>query len=511
MFKIQYDMNIYKRGDIQIEYLKKPPILDYNKKYFEDYSTNRKKTENLKWKIQQKQKQGKHIENKYKLFSYIEKTAGKLTKFFIDLKNGEKYANFYNINIENRFYFRHNKLNIKNPGFFREDLFLNKNLTLENIKQMKKNKPVKIIYATMKSNRVFRKMKLKNICIRESMVYPYNLNFIHSFFDVLEPSGNFFTHTFNYCKSETIEFVYLLALLFEYVVINDGIYIYCHNFLPNYRLNQKDVYQLIKHRYFDIKQKPQYNEFIKYITSIFKARYINVKKGYDPIINIKFNTQNIYFELFDLIYVYDFINKFNSIHILDDIREYLHNYIKNNSVLKFINHHYTTLYIQYLLYLKKFVKKYNHIQNILEIDIGWGIQTLFLLNDSQLNLKKYDNFDFNQSLLKFKDIQWVKKNICTKHKNIFKFSKFNPLSILPKFIQQNNSYDLILINNMYNSDDFMLKFIYFDQLVKPNGFIFIYNILNYKFINFYFYVLNEYKNYKIIFDNKNILVLQKII
>ncbi len=511
MFKIQYDMNIYKKENIQIDYLKKPPLLNYDKKYFEDYSTNRKKIKNLKWKIEHKQIKKIYIKTENKLFYKIEKIAGNLTKFFIELKNGNKFANFYNTNIENRFYFSHNKLNIKNPGFFKEDWFLNKNLSLENIKHMKKNKPVKIIYATMKSNRVFRKMKLKNICIRESMVYPYNLNFIHSFFDVLEPSGNFFTHTFNYCKSETIEFVYLLALLFEYVVINDGIYIYCHNFLPNYRLNQNDVYKLIKHRYFDIKQKPNYNEFIKYITSVFKARYINVKKGFDPILNVKFNTQNIYFELFDLIYIYKFVDNFNALSILDNIRIYLHNFIKNNSVSQFMNHHYTTLYIQYLNYLKKFTKKHNNIQNILEVDVGWGVQTLFLLNDSKLNLKKYDCIDFYQSLIKSKDIHWIKKNICSKHKKMFKFSKFNPLSILPKFIQQNNSYDLILMNNMYNSEDFMLKFIYFDQLVKPNGFVFVYNILNYKFNNFYFYILNEYKNYKIIYDNENILILQKII
>ncbi len=509
MFKIQYDMNIYKKEDIQIEYLKKPPILNYNKKYFEQLSGKRQKIAEQKWKIEQKQKI--KINAKNKLFANIQKYAGNLTKLFIELKNGNKFVNFYNTHTKNRFSFYHNKLNKNNPGIFKKNHQNNKQFNLNNIKKIHNKEPINSIYSTMKGPHVYSKLKYKEICLRESIVFPYNLNFIYSLFNILQPSGIFFTHTFNYCKSETIEFVYLLALLFEYVVINDGIYIYCHNFLPNYRLNQKDVYQLIKHRYFDIKQKPNYNEFIKYITSVFKARYINIKKGYDPILNIKFSTKNIYFELFDLIYVFNFVHNFNALSILDDVRIYLHNFVENNSISLFMNHHYTTLYIQYLNYLKNFVKKNKNIENILEVDIGWGIQTLFLLNDSKLKLKKYDSIDFYQSLIKSKDINWVKKNISSKHKKIFKFFKFNPLSILPKFIQQNNSYDLLLMNNMYNSEDFMLKFIYFDQLVKPNGFIFVYNILNYKFNNFYFYILNEYKNYKIIYDNENILILQKII
>ena len=63
---------------------------------------------------------------------------------------------------------------------------------------------------------------------------------------------------------------------------------------------------------------------------------------------------------------------------------------------------------------------------------------------------------------------------------------------------------------MYNTEDYLMKFIFIDQLVRKGGYIFVYNILNYRYQNFTTFILQEYQNYKIIHNNENVLILEKL-
>jgi hypothetical protein len=89
------------------------------------------------------------------------------------------------------------------------------------------------------------------------------------------------------------------------------------------------------------------------------------------------------------------------------------------------------------------------------------------MNHSPLSIKEYQCIDSHQLRVDFKDIKWVKFHINT---DTFHYHSDNAISILPGWIYEKRYYNLILMNNMYNTENFMMKFIFLDQLVNSGGF-----------------------------------------
>ncbi len=499
MFKIQYDMNLYKKDDIKIKMLSKPPKLTFDNHLFEEMAYKRyKQSKNYQ---QQMKLLGKPIE-KGKLTEMYEKND-KLTHLFMNLKSGKKAHSFFNTETDDKAYFTDHHIRLQNPGSFRKEWDDKKILTNKNLGK----EPVQSIITTMKGDRLHKRLRKFDVCVRQKLVFPYDLYFIYSLFKVLKPSGSLTMHILNYCNMETFEFLYLLALMFEYVVFVDGIYIYCHNFLPDYRITQSELKNIIQNRYFTIEPKPYFDDLIYYLEKNAKARTRNLYQGADWIVLQKDQFKKVYFELFDLIYLFNFVENMKAFNWMDNIRNYLHQYVDTHSVDKFMKYYYPTLYIQYLDNLRRFIKKKKKkIHSILELDIGWGVQTLYLMNHSPLSIKEYQCIDSHQPNIDFKDIKWVKFHIKSEN---FHYHSDNAISLLPGWVDEDRFYNLILMNNMYNTENFMMKFIFLDKLVNSGGYIIVYNILNYRFRNFYTYIIQEYQNYKIYFNNENMLILQK--
>lgn len=499
MYKIQYDMNLYQKEDIQIKLLKKPPKLTFDNHVFTQIAHKRQKQ-----RLEQILKNKNNTEKK-ELTKMYEKT-NYLTHLFMNLKANKKIFNFFNVLQKDHVYFGDHHLRLQNPGTFMREFSWEKKGAETNKNIMKA--PVESVISTMKGDKLHKKLRKYDVCIRQKLYYPYDLYFLYSLFNVLKPSGSFTFHIHNYCNMETFEFLYLLAMMFEYVVFCDGIYVYCHHFLPNYRITQSELKKIIKNRYFSIEPKPDFHGLISYLEKNTRARKRSLYQGRDYMTFIKDEFKNVYFELFDLIYLFNFVDNMKAFDHLNNIRTYLHQYVDTHSIQKFMNYYYPTLYIQYLQTLQRFIKKKkDKIHSILEFDIGWGVQTIYLMNHSPLSLLDYHCIDSFQPSVDYKDIHWVKYHIKSDN---FHYYDDNPISLLPGWVDKKKEFDFILMNNMYNTEDYLMKFIFIDQLVRKGGYIFIYNILNYRYQNFTTFILQEYQNYKIIHNNENVLILQKL-
>ena len=88
MYKIQYDMNLYQKEDIQIKLLKNPPTLTFDNHVFKQTAHKRQKQslERIKKEIK---KYGKYNENSKNVYinNLYEKT-NYLTHLFMNLKAG---------------------------------------------------------------------------------------------------------------------------------------------------------------------------------------------------------------------------------------------------------------------------------------------------------------------------------------------------------------------------------------------------------------------------------------
>ncbi len=486
MFRISYEN--YTKEDINIKLLKKPSKIEFDKTIFEKFGekqkTYRKKIHNQSKTDNTKNFREKEIDFQKKLNYYV-----------TEINVFNKYLNNED---DNKIYLFIDKLNFKDPGYCKFNLTTeNKEIRIKNI-----NQKFNYIISTMSG--VYKKIAGLHPCKKEDILYIYNLYKAYILFDVLNENGNAYITILNMCDSKTIEFVYLLSAMFEYVYIFSGRKLYCFNFLPNYRITQEQIKKCIQSKYFNIEPKPRLEEFIKSQIQVFKSGY----NYYKDSIQKKIFTCS-YLNL-DIIFGYLPIEFYKFDNIIKYQQEFIKNVLELKSYSYFVRKKEYSFFSNYIMELSSFLNK-NKPKNILELDFGWGIQTLFLIhNENSESIYTIDPFE--KKFYKNKNYESITSFLNDTEKNKFKFSHYNYIYLLPKLLEQfqNSYFDFILLNNFNTSDDFLIKFYYSDKLIQKNKFIFINNIGNHNFRNLIPLLLEQYRNYKIYKDYSNSLILQKL-
>lgn len=505
MFRLSYgDLS---KNDIKITFLKKQSKIVYNKKPFEEFEKSQKEYRGMIRQLYTKEKENKELSFRDKELKFQDS----LNYYLDTLQYHSKFLNDNQLISKPFLYYRISSLNFTNPGLFLE--CKNKNTlkkwndlsSYQSFKDIKKNnKKYSYLYSTTYAPNIYKKLTGKYVCDKEEIEYKYALMNLYLYFEFLEEGGDAIFKVFSTCHSQTIEIIYLLSSLFQYVITTNGRTYSCFHFLPNYRISQKEIIQCIRKPFFKIEPKPDLKNYLKTIEKIATSASL-------------YYSQSAYFKMvycsylnLDIIFAYSPIEFFKFKNITHYQILFLTDILKNQPIDYFYKTKQFTFFQNYMMTLSQLFKKKN-FKNILELDIGWGIQSIFFLQ--QTSIQKYYLIDsFEQTFYQNQHYHFLQNHLNSTQKKILKFSSENYLFILSKLYEsyQDTFFDFILLNNFTTEDDFLMKFFYCDKLIQHKGILMINNISNYRYINFIPLLLQQYKNYHIYQLHSNSILLQKI-
>ena len=338
----------------------------------------------------------------------------------------------------------------------------NNGMTSTLINSEMKNK-YDIIVSNMLPSNLFNKIRKYAYCDRETILYKYRLYTLYYLFDSLNYNGKFVITLYGYCDT-TIEILYLLTFMFDYVYVFKSSMLVCYNF--NSIISQKDIKKLINNR-FTINPKNQLSSLIKHFESNLKHEVKLFKLQ-----------SNFYDDKYTILILENLITVF-----------YYSNPFQKNDIYRYIEYYFYKIYYNNLLLCENIIYKYIvyiinkfDCKNCLEVGMGFGIYSFFILCNRKTKLT---SIDINQKKFYNYGIKLLKK---------FKFNKNhilireNPILIRDK--PNNKKFDFIFIDFYFNPD---INLEYYDELLEKNGIIILhnYNNDNRKFFNKYTKIYNN--------------------
>lgn len=447
IFKLQRNSNDFKLTKLKKENYVKP-------EYFEEYN---------------------------KLCIIFSKTN--LINWNVYLINNQYYSwSLFNINLKKAYSLQSNDIN--NKFFITKIINDDGNVIYVNEINKIKNKYNLILANTIPSN-IYNKIRKYDYCKREKLLYKYRIYTLYYLFDLLKKNGKFVITLYGYCN-ETIEILYLLTLMFDYIYIFKNSEVFCFNF--NSQISKNKIKDLINNK-FSIQPKYQLNELINYFKNSFNNEIILLKyqlNEYEDDYNIYSmgNLLTMFYYMLPCIKndIYRYI-----LYYFDQIYDHKHKKLLISDVI-FNNEVYK--------YIINMISNYN-CKKCLELGMGFGLYSFYILSNNKTTLVSIDPnqkkfFDYGIKLLK--EFKFNKRHLLFRHKSN---------KILPKIIKKykENYFDFIFVDLFFNKD---LSFI--DSLLKINGIIILYNINSQTKTDLFI----ASSNYKKIFNNQIFYVLLKL-
>jgi predicted O-methyltransferase YrrM len=252
-------------------------------------------------------------------------------------------------------------------------------------KQNKCKKKFNFILNNTLSFDIYSQIKDMNYCERQIYLKTYYLNILLFYYDVLEKNGDSCITIFSYCDSNVINIIYLLSLMFKEIIIYNATNIYCKSFLSQSSLISKnDIQKCIESKNFNVSNKDNIINFIKYINNI----YINKVYIGKFLLNKNYHNKYINYK----------------------IQLYLEYFIKNNLLNSPIYNKFITnlvLHYNYVIINNKIIKinssmqeEYNFINNIittynykegLELGMNYGLISYYILLNNSIKLISIDD------------------------------------------------------------------------------------------------------------------------
>lgn len=321
------------------------------------------------------------------------------------------------------------------------------------------DKKYNLITDNMASKEVYELMKDKLPCERPDILYKYQMKTISLLFDYLEIDGMFFQSHTCICKQYQVEMIYLLSFMFESIIIFDGIYILCKNFLGDRYVSKNDIIPLIDNK-FTIMNKSNEEKYITYITDVYKY-YI---KLYNYYLNEKIDD---YIELA----VYSIYKKISSVKHSSDsilfvyklITDILRRVILDGNIIK-VN---SCIKSQEGNFISEIIQRYD-CKTCLEVGMAFGISAMYILSASKYNTLI--------SLDPFQSTQWNNNGkkllkmigVSSRHKLIEEKS----FIALPALLKK-QKFDFIFIDGWHTFDYTLIDFFYSLELLNDGGIIII--------------------------------------
>lgn len=313
-------------------------------------------------------------------------------------------------------------------------------------------------------------------CDNELFMFKYNIYKLLFVYNNLALNGNYIHKIINFCHKETIEYIYLLSLIFERVDI------YYDYWIVGYNFNKKlDILLLEKCllNEFYIENKVNLQVVEKYLISITKIKNDIIKSALNnDLENCTQLTYTIYISL-----IYNLIKKCSNEEVILKYKQelgnlkyfFLTNYkksfdYKENKLVK-INSAINKIESSFL---RKILKD-NKFYLCLEVGMAFGASSLSIL----LELSNLENK--NKKLISidpFQKTQWNNMGL-----NLISetgFSQFHTLIeeksyiALPKLLETyENKFQFIFIDGWHTFDYTLVDFFYADKLLEIGGIIVI--------------------------------------
>ena len=330
--------------------------------------------------------------------------------------------------------------------------------------------------------------KINDCYERDKFMLKINLEKIFHLFKHLEIGGNALVGLNNtgICSKDTIEFIYLYASLFEYVIIFSGNLLYGFNFKPKI---EKEEIQKLYDIEFMISPKNNLKEFLKYESDIFQNKIY--------ILNLLLDGKedeflyNMYNKSTDIILNSNIISDFEiKKNLIIKIKKHLINYFKTIFLNKKAVKIHSNIKKQEGDFIAEIIIKFS-LKKCLEVGMAFGISAIYILQNKNTTLLSIDPF---QSL------QW--KNSGMDIIKNFEFEKRHSLIedksyiVLPELLKKNEEYDFIFIDGFHTFDYTLIDFFYADKLLKINGIIIIDDVLHNGVKKCVNYINTNYNSYK---------------
>lgn len=365
------------------------------------------------------------------------------------------------------------------------------------IEDIDPNNKVDTVFYNNQSDIVYCKIKELSYCKRESFIYNHRISAILELFNCLNVGGTFFMTVYGYCDARTIEILYILSFMFEYIIIYNSFNIFCYNFNPV--ITESNIKKMESKNNI-IEPKNDYDNLIKYLNNNIKYK-INI---FNLILNQ--NEDEVLLKTFnDLISLCKYINP-------DLIEEFL---ISNNlNIMKY----FKRVYID-----NKLVKTSSGINNIegntisniiqnnnfkhcLEIGMAYGLSSFYILmnkNTSLVSVDPYQTSQWDNNGLKL----LTEFNFINRHK-LYKETNY---VALPKILEKykENYFDFIFIDGFHTFDYTLFDFFYSNLLLKIGGIIIIDDALHYGVNKCIKYIETNYLYYTKLKSSPTIAIFKK--
>jgi predicted O-methyltransferase YrrM len=498
------------------------------------------KKENIKYKINNKKITKKCDNNKlymefsklYNLVSLKKKNDMDIKKYFESTKYTSLYNYKYisiikylteilNINIKSLYDIKNNDIIINNTINNTINNRINNKINNNNIDNSKKSK---LYIFIKKSFKEYKNIKndidpLDNIynCKYTNILYNLCLKWIKYIFTILKNGDNITFYASNHCNDNIINLYYILALIFEKVLIINGRIIICLNY------NEKSEYikyindfDETKNMYLEIIPKPNIDELKKYLNNVFeyyiKLYNLILAKDEDKIFAEIFNFYSS-FAKDTFIKEHDKDNLFHKYlqkFFIESFRRFF--YIEDNknsgtSITKQVKIH-SAIKKEEGANITRIIKKYK-LKKCLEIGMAFGISAFYILTAGKdISLISIDPFQKDPNQWNSMGLKLIKKmELSQQHHFIAELSYI----ALPKLlsIYDKNYFDFIFIDGWHTFDYTLIDFFYADKLLCKGGVILIDDALHGGVQKFVKYIETNYKNYTKIPTNNTQVAFMK--
>ncbi len=368
---------------------------------------------------------------------------------------------------------------------------------------VKENEKFNILKFMMVGNEIHKLIRKYSYCKREEIIFQFKIMVIYQLYQYLEIGGQFLTTNMNFCTIESINYIYLLSLLFERIILIDGSRIHGFGFLGDRRIPIYKFKELLNKKFY-IHPKPNLESMIQYIDQNFENR-MKIEKMIKNHKYTKYIDESFYKALNG--YMETSLDSKKIKIILDNFLLYFKIQKTPQWIVDFMKES-RKKEIKALDILLNSISQKMFITRVLKIGMSYGMYEEELLNiKPNLQIKiisKEQNNYWEKVGMDYLESKGLKDHIELISEEIF--------YALPKLLQNygESSMDLIFIEEVLSIDKMIYLWMHFGLMIRTYGFIIFDKMVNVSLYSFFDFINKNYPTFQKIETDSGLVIYKKI-
>ncbi len=368
---------------------------------------------------------------------------------------------------------------------------------------LNKTNKFSFLKSMMVGNDIHKIIRKYSFCKREEMIFQYKMMIVYQLYHYLEIGGQFLTANMNFCTIESINYIYLLSLLFERIILINGSQIHGFGFLGDKGIPINKFKELFNKKYY-IHPKPNLKSMIHYIEKNYENR-MRMGKIIENHKYSKYIDESFYQVLSG--YMETSLDSKKIKIVLDNFLLYFKIQKTPQWVVDFMKDT-----------RKKEIKELNNILNsvsrkidlkrVLKIGMSYGMYEEELLNiiphfKIKIVSKEQNNY-WEKVGIDYLESKGLKDSIELISEEIF--------YALPKLLQNygEDSMDLIFIEEVLSIDKMIYLWMHFGLMIRMFGFIVFDKMVNITLYHFLDFINKNYPTFFKMETQSGLVIYKKI-